>query len=123
MTARRRSAPRRRTGAKRSRAKRKPYIQVRQKPPANRFVMGLYSFIQAIRHVATGGESTWGPARKLAAKPAPRCSECGQPLDQEHAWSHHNPLEPSREWPHHLPLSTADGRPNMTAHKIKEDPS
>ncbi len=83
------------SGKRRRSRKARPYIVLRRRPPANRLVMSIHTWLQALRHVWTNGESTWGPARRAAEAIPPRCSECGHHLDHSHDYRDHLPLAES----------------------------
>lgn len=48
--------------------------------PVHQTIEFIRSLVRAIRHVRTGGQSTVQTARRRAAQPARRCSQCHQPV-------------------------------------------
>jgi hypothetical protein len=54
-----------------------------------RFLKFVRQLLAAFRHVFTSGKSTTTRARKKAARPPRRCTECHQPVQHSEDWRDH----------------------------------
>ena len=57
--------------------------------PGWHIVEFLRRFVESVRHVRTGGQSTRARAARRASRPPRQCPECHQPIPHSPDWRDH----------------------------------